>query len=240
MKVLSPAVTCLLTSHMKPYLRDSLNSLLAQTRLDFEAVVIDSGQWIGRDDPRSKDMALIHADFATHPLINWVTTGEGPGLAGRKCPVAWAANEAIRAGLVRGRYVCTFYDDDVYGPHFMERMAGYLDGHPGELAVWCSQARNLLHADGSTTQAGHIMALAPKYGPTFDCQVDGAQIMFRREVLDEIGDPWLPEDPDISSCRHSDGIFLDKLGHVCGTVHNIGEVLLEHRATPISTYTPSS
>lgn len=238
MKVLRPAVTCLLTSHMKPYLRDSLNSLLAQTRQDFHVVVIDSGQWIGQDDPRSKDMAAVYIDFAAHPLIEWVTTGERPGLAQRKCPVSWATNEAIRAGLVRGRYVCTFYDDDVYRPRFMEAMAGFLDDHPGDLAVWCSQDRARLTAEGAHL-AGQILAAGPKYGPTFDCQVDGAQVMFRREVLDIMGDPWLPEDPDVGVCRHSDGIFLDRLGHICGTVQPIAEVLCEHRFTPLSTYSPT-
>jgi hypothetical protein len=71
-------------------------------------------------------------------------------------------------------------------------------------------------------------------------QVDGGQIMFRRTVLDAIGDPWLPEDAADGSCRHSDGIFLEKLGAVCGTVPAIPEVLMDHRFTPISTYTPST
>lgn len=237
MKVLSPAVTCLLTSHMKPYLRDSLNSLLAQTRQDFHVVVIDSGQWIGQDDPRSKDMAAVYVDFAAHPLIEWVTTGERPGLAQRRCPVAWAANEAIRAGLVRGRYVCTFYDDDVYRPRFMEAMAGFLDDHPEHQAVWCSQHRVRLTAAGPEP-AGQIIAYGPKHGAEFDCQVDGAQVMFRREILDAMGDPWLDENPDAGNCRHSDGIFLNRLGEIAGTVPAVAEVLCEHRFTPLSTYTP--
>lgn len=238
MKVLRPAVTCLLTSHMKPYLRDALASLLAQTRKDFEVIVIDSGQWIGReDDPQCKQMAAVHADFAAHPLITWVSTGERPALAARKCPVAWATNEAVRAGLVRGRYVCTFYDDDTYRPRFMEVMAGFLDDHPEHLAVWCSQERTRLTAVGPQS-AGAIMALSPKSGMTFDCQVDGAQVMFRREVLDAMGDPWLDENPDRQNCCHSDGLFLNQLGLIAGTVPNVEEVLCEHRFTPLSTYTP--
>jgi hypothetical protein len=63
--------------------------------------------------------------------------------------------------------------------------------------------------------------------------------MFRREVLDKIGDPWLPEDPADAVCRHSDGIFLEKLAQVCGVVHPIADVLYDHRFTPISTYTPT-
>jgi hypothetical protein len=236
-KVLSPAVTCLLTSHAKPYLRDALGSVLAQTRLDIQVIVADSGAWIGRDDPASKEMARIHADFADHPLIEWVTTGEGEGLRQRLCPVGWVTNEVIRAGLPRGRYMCTFYDDDLYRPRFMEVMAGFLDGTPQARAVWCSLALTKLDADGSTSSRGAIGALVPREPGTWDCRVDGSQVMWRREVLDAIGDPWLPEDPG-PPCSHSDGIFLEKLGRVCGTVPNITEVLCEHRYTPLSAYTP--
>lgn len=239
MKVLFPAVTCLVGSHLKPYLRDALGSVLAQTRRDIQIVVVDSGQWIGNDDDRSQAMAAVHRDFAGHPLIEWVTTGEGIDFRSQKCPIGYVTNEAIRAGLIRGKYMCTFYDDDVYGPRFMQRMAGYLDDHPQAGAVWCSQDRMKLAPDGVETKVGTIVADAPKYGATFDCRVDGAQIMWRTEILDKIGGPWLPEDPNEAVCRHSDGIFLDKLGVACGMVPNIPEVLLRHRFTPISTYTRS-
>lgn len=239
MRVLSPAVTCILASHMKPYLADALASVVAQTRRDIHVLVLDSGQWIGRRDKVSLAMAKVHRAYSGHPLVEWVTTGEGPGLAGRVCPISWVTNEAIRAGLVRGKYVCTFYDDDRYYESYMERMAGFLDEHPQYQAVWCSQGRVSVAADGTETPAGGIPATGPKYGPTFDCRVDGAQVMWRREVLDAIGDPWLPEDRDVSVCRHSDGIFLNKLGTAVGVVPNLPEVLVTHRFTPLSTYSPS-
>lgn len=237
MKVLSPAITCIVGSHMKPYLRDALNSILAQTRLDVQVIVADSGRWLGEEDSTSQAMAQVYYDFHNHPLIEWVTTGEGRELKRERCPIGWVTNEVIRAGLIRGRYVCTFYDDDVYYPTFFERMAAYLDVHDECVGVWCSQDRIRLLPDGSQVKIGWIGATAAKRGPVFDCQVDGAQVMFRREALDAIGDPWLPEDPG-DSCRHSDGIFLDKLGGV-GLVGNIEDTLLAHRFTPISTYTPS-
>lgn len=239
MKVLSPAVTILLASHMKPYLRDAIKSVLGQTRTDMQVLVVDSGQWIGRDDDRSFKMAAIYDDFHNHPQVDWVTTGEGPELRRERCPIGWTTNEVIRAGLIRGRYVSTFYDDDQYHPDFVERMAGYLDAHPEAPAVWCSQDRVRLDPDGTETLVGRIEATGPRGPGQWDCQVDGAQIMFRREVLTLIGDPWLPEDPG-DSCRHSDGIFLEALSRAVGVpVPAIGDVLLRHRFTPISTYTPS-
>ncbi len=204
MKHLFPAVTCVLTSHMKPCLGDALDSVLAQTRTDIQVLVLDSGRWIGRRGPVAAAMSATHGRYAGHPLVEWVTTGEDEYLIQRKCPVSYVTNEAIRAGLVRGRYMCTFYDDDLYDPHFMEEMAGFLDANPDTGAVWCSENRVNLNADGSMTHTYLIPASVPKSGPVFDCQVDGAQVMWRTSLLDVIGDPWLPEDPDEGSCCHSD------------------------------------
>lgn len=230
-----PAVTVLVTAHMKPTLRESLASILAQTRLDIQILVVDSGQWRGQGGRIAKLMTRVHRDYHNHPLIEWTFTGEGADLRQRKCPVAYVTNNAIRAGLVRGRYMCTFYDDDRYEPTFVERMAGYLDTHDAALAVWCSEIKANLNPDGSETPLFVIAASSPKFGSQFCDQVDGAQIMWRREVLDVIGDPWIPEDP--GTCYHSDGLFLDKLGAACGVVPNIPEVLVIHRFTPLSTYT---
>ena len=238
MKVLDPAVTCLVTSHMKPYLRGLLESLLAQTRLDFEAVVLDSGQWIGRDDDRSREMAQIHADFASHPLIWWTTTGELPGLASRACPSPWTVNTAIRAGVVRGRYMCIVSDDDLYRPGFMELMAGYLDGHTDALAVFCSMDLYKVTGDGRS-YAGSIMAGSPRGAGGFDCQVDGQQMMYRTSLLETIGAPWMNENPDLGSCGHADGLWLERVAAAAGEVHAVPEVLCEHQFTPLSTYSPS-
>ena len=230
MKFLFPTVTVILTSHMKPYVDEALASLAAQTRQDFQVLVLDSGQWRGL--PPERSLGWVYAKWATHPMVEWVFTGEAPGLIGRTCPVGFVTNEAIRAGLVRGRYVCTFYDDDLYAPEFIEQMAGYLDAHPDALAVTCSESRRTYSGEERGSIGGY------ERGPgEFDCRVDGAQIMFRREVLDRIGDPWLPE--DTASCSHSDGLFLEKLANVCGRVPGIDATLVTHRFTPLSTYSPA-
>lgn len=235
MKVLAPRVTCIVASHMKPYLRDSLESVLAQTRLDIQVIVVDSGQWHRLDSDVAVQMGEIYREYHTHPLIEWYSTGENGDLKQHRCPIGWATNEVIRAGVVRGRYVCTFYDDDVYHPQYMEKMAGYLDEHQDVRAVWCSQERVRLR-DGVTI--GAIHATEVKHGAQFDGVVDGTQVMFHRDLLAELGDPWLTEDPTDAVCRHSDGIFLNRIGIAAGDVPNIPEVLVWHRFTPISAYSP--
>jgi hypothetical protein len=232
-------VTAILCSHRKHYLADAIGALTRQTRTDLQILVVDSGQWVNRDDDLSRALYQIYRRYEHHPLVDWVSTGEAPDLATKVCPVAWATNEALRAGVVRGRYVFMAYDDDVHHPEFVARMAGYLDANPAAQAVWCSQDRVRLDRDGGQRLVGCIVAHEPRRPGTWDCHVDGAQVMMRREVLDTIGDPWVPESAAIESCRHSDGLFLEKLAAVAGTVPNIPEVLVTHRSTPLSTYSPT-
>lgn len=222
---MTPTLTIILTSHLKPTLADAIASIRAQTRQDFECIIMDSGQRTDRPE-------------GLPPNFEWHETGEEPGLASRVCPVGWATNEATNRGLVRGKYVCTFYDDDVYEPQFVEKMAGYLDDHPDEMAVWCSQGRRRLLVSGEEQDAGGIPANRVLTPGTLDTRVDGGQVMFRREVLDELGDRWMTEEP--GQCWHSDGIFLEKLVVLCGgSINPIPDLLMTHRYTPFSTYTRS-
>lgn len=245
-----PEVTILLTIHRKPTAGDALASILDQTRLrDVEVLVVDSGQWFDpatgetRDDPVSIAMARIHERYRGLFPFTWIFTEEPPDLTRRKCPIGWVTNEVIRKGWVRGRYMATFYDDDRYEPEFVARMAGFLDDHPDDAAVWCSQNRVKLHHDGTEELIGVIPAIGPKSPGQYDNWVDGGQVLFRTELLDKIGDPWLTEDPTDSVCRHSDGLFLEKMALAAqasgsAVVHGIADVLYTHRFTQWSTYTP--
>lgn len=227
------SVTVILTSHMKPFLRDALASLDEQTRRDFSVILLDSGVWRGQTDEQSLAMAQVHRD--TKRRFRWRFTDEPPR---PPCPVGAVTNTAIRSGLVKGKYVCHFYDDDVYDPRFMERMAGYLDDHPDEMAVWCSQDRARIERDGGYRVFATIRAYDGLSPGQIDNRVDGGQVMYRRKVLDMLGDPWMTEDGAL--CMHSDGIFLERVASVIG--HPIGaipDVLMTHRMTPLSTYSPT-
>lgn len=233
------AVTIILTSHMKPFLDEALASVAAQTRTDFECVVVDSGLWLNGNGDVAVEMARIFGKWASrdYPWLHWLTTGEDASLRERACPVSVATNIAIRGGWVRGRYVCHFYDDDEYHPQFIEKMAGYLDDHPDTQAVWCTQDRVRIERDGNRHSAGKIEAYEGLGTGMIDCRVDGGQVMYRREVLDAIGDPWMLEDRE--PCSHSDGIFLERVARIAGPFAAINDTLVTHRFTPYSTYSPT-
>lgn len=237
MKVLNPAISVIMPSHMKPeYLPDALDSLLEQTRLDLHVIVVDSGEWINKQDERSLAMQATYLTYSAQPLVEWHTLGELPGLIARKCPYAYIINEVLGHGLARGRYISFATDDDIFKPTYMEQMAGFLDNNPDAPAVYCAQDRITLHEDGTQSERGGLPADEPR--TKFDQYVDLLQVMVRASVMGAIREStgeWLPEEPDDSVCRHADGIFLDKIGELA-SVPNIAEALVIHRFTPLSTY----
>lgn len=248
MKVLNPTVTVMLASHNKPrWLPAAIDSILAQTRLDIQVVVADSGAWIGRGDDDAVRMAEIHIACSGHPLIEWVTLDQRwpTPLPERACPYTWVWNRVIEAGLVRGKYLAVFTDDDVYAPTFVERMAGFLDSY-FDGAVYCAQDRQVYdEPSGLWVPSPLVLGADHPRGPgEFLDQVDMTQVMFRTEVLGVMPSPPFNEDPADQACRHADGVFLERLvnltgilpARITGVVPNIPEVLVTHRYTPDSTY----
>ncbi len=220
---MNPAVTIIMTTHGKPTLGAAIESVLGQTRDDFQLLVMASG-------PSGLE------NFLADPRIECQLTGEGPDTHLTTCMVGWSFNEAFRRNAVRGHYVCTFYDDDLYRPEFIERMAGYLDSNPESQAVWCTEAWSNLDRAGNSHPVRLLSAGGRLTGATFRGRVDGMQVMFRREVLDLISQPYLTE--EMADCRCSDGTFLDRLGTAGVYFDPIEEVLCEHRFTPWSSFTP--
>jgi len=239
MKILSPSITCILTTHMKPTLGEALKSVTEQTRRDAQVIVADSGAWHGGADRTSREIAYLYRTYKDHPMIEWVFTGERPGASLSTCMVAKVFNDVLASGMVRGRYLCTFYDDDLYLPTFFERMAGYLDEHQDCQAVRCSERWVTRDASGTERYLKTLAAdrvLTPL--DQFDCVVDGMQVMMRTEAVLKLTQPIIPEDVD--SCRHSDGLFFERLKTVIPQMDALNEELCVHRFTPHSTFTPVS
>lgn len=239
MNVLEPTITCLMTVHMKPTVREAIISVLKQTRRDYELIVIDSGQWVWDKGPVADAMREAYLDFKDAPQVSWYFTGERQGFKDVKCPVAHWTNMAFKSDLIRGKYLCTFYDDDLYYPWFFDQMAGYLDEHEEDDAVRCSEQWVSVDKNGRHTKLRVLEADRPLLPTdTFDEVVDGMQVMLRTDVVKKLEQPIIPDDP--LTCRHSDGLFFERFKTVMTRMGNIPVILCEHRFTPHSTYTPST
>lgn len=241
MKYLFPKVTILMTVHMKSEtLEEAILSVLGQTRQDFQFVIVDSGAWHGSNTPRAEKMRDIYNRYSGNEKIEWVFTGENYEMSKTVCMIGKVTNEAFKAQLVRGEFVSTFYDDDVYRPDFIEKMAGFLEAeaHKEYDAVRCSQARTAIHPDGHSESTGMLVADNDiQKDENMDCRVDGMQVMMRLSTINKMLYPYLPE--DIENCSHSDGVFFNSFGAVMNKMGFINEVLCEHRHTPDSTYSPT-
>lgn len=116
----SPLVSIIIPAYnMEKYVKEAVNSALAQTYKNIEVIVVDDGSTDGT--------AKVLAPYARKKRIRYIYQ-ENKGLAG-------ARNTGIRkAG---GEYIALLDADDIFFPEKMERQADYLDSHPECDVCYC-------------------------------------------------------------------------------------------------------
>lgn len=146
------------------HLRETLDSLLAQSLTDLEVVAVDDGSsdgsWELLQDYATRDARLRidrHAENRGHRA---------------------ASNRAFE--LARGTYVARNDQDDVSLPHRLERQAAFLDRHPdvGLLAGGYRRLASdgLVEPGSPPTEHARI-----RWGLLFDMVFAHSTLMFRRE-----------------------------------------------------------
>jgi glycosyltransferase involved in cell wall biosynthesis len=109
----SPAVSiCVPTHNRAAYLREALQSVLAQTYVDFEIVVCDNAS--------TDETARIVSRLAD-PRIRYVR---------QEAPLGVAANWIAAVFQATGRYCAILGDDDRWAPTFLEKLLPPLQGDP--------------------------------------------------------------------------------------------------------------
>ncbi len=103
------------------FLRETLESVLAQTLRDFEVILVDDGS---ADDTRELIGRLLseHPGYALRSVFQ-----ENTGVAG-------ARHRGI--GLARGRYILPLDADDLIAPTLLETCAAVLDAEPDTSLVY--------------------------------------------------------------------------------------------------------
>ncbi|MCE0763122.1 glycosyltransferase family 2 protein [Pseudonocardia kujensis] len=136
------------------YLADTIESVVAQTRPDWELVVVDNGM--------SDSIAAIVERYSADPRVRLIRQ-ENRRLVG---------GIATAAAAARGRYLVPLDSDDMLMPEFCRRMAEVLDARPEIDALSCDA---LLFQDGeerdmarsflrSVTGLDHSLTLADLIG----------------------------------------------------------------------------
>lgn len=115
----SPAISVVMCVYdAERFLADTVRSVLAQTRRDFELIAVNDGS-------RDGSLAVLEKFRRQDPRVR-IISRENRGIAP-------SANEGIAAA--RGRYVARHDSDDLSAPDRLERQAAYLDAHPEVVAV---------------------------------------------------------------------------------------------------------
>ncbi|HYM24406.1 MAG TPA: glycosyltransferase [Vicinamibacterales bacterium] len=101
------------------FLRESLDSILAQTYAPIEVLVMD--------DQSTDDTAEVAQSYGGR--IRYHRQSANRGIYGN-------ANDGI--AMARGDYIAVYHADDIYAPAIVEREVGFLEAHPKAGAVFSS------------------------------------------------------------------------------------------------------
>lgn len=118
---MSPKVTVLMPVYNgEKYLREAVDSILAQTFRDFEFVIVDDASTDG-----SREIVISYAD----PRIVLVSNERNLGLTA-------SLNRGL--DIARGEYVARMDSDDVSLPERLERQVAFMDANPdvGACGAW--------------------------------------------------------------------------------------------------------
>lgn len=138
-----------------------------------------------------------------------------------------------------GDYILYKSDDDLFDPGCLEKCVAYLDAYPGAHIGWFSMRETEEQEDGtflylSEIKADKCLGLNTSH-PEVDYMLDGGQIIYRRECLEKVIQPFYPS--GWLRASHADGLFMNQLAKFY-TFHPITkDYLLEHRRTKVSVFT---
>lgn len=206
-----PRVSVLLPVYnAERYLREAVDSILAQTFTDFELLAHDDG---------STDNSLSVMRRYTDPRIV-VTTGVNRGLVP-------ALNDMI--DRARGEYLARMDSDDVSEPSRFAKQAAHLDANAECVAI--SSRTLLIDAEGwpiceFNPLTGHDEIDAANLR-TGTCHICHGATMFRKKALSAVGSysGGFPDSEDLD-------LFLRLAEH--GQIGALPEVLYRYRQHPAS------
>lgn len=216
-----------------PYVLDAINSVLAQTREDWEIWLLENSN----DDGRTRECIEL-SGILGDSRIHYEKIDDVENIRRDYYITCWLLNRYM--GEAAGEYIFYLSDDDLIDPTCLERMTAELDPYPGRNAAYAS----LRHAYGCAP--GEVGPFGPNGIPAetvrmhpenVDCRIDGGQVMFRRTLLNSLPYPWYTESNFAETARHCDGIFLQNLLKTAEAFWPVNEWLITHRHLASSVWT---
>jgi len=129
----------------KPYLTESIESVLAQSFTDFELILVDDGSTDG-----STAIALAYADRYKDQIRYLEHRGHV------NCGMSASRNVGVNAA--RGDLIALMDADDVWRPYKLSEQVAIIDAHP-EVAMVCGAARywkSWMGGEDRIVRSGHV------------------------------------------------------------------------------------
>ena len=184
------------------FIQETVASLLAQTRRDFEVIFVDDGS---TDDTAGTLARLIDASAPTRRMTLAAQPNAG---------VAAARNRGI--ALARGRYILPLDADDRIAPAMLEICAGVLDGKPDTALVFPDR-RDFGAREGVFNSGAFVLARLKYFNQLPYCA------MFRRALWESVGGYRT----NVSGFDDWD-FWVAAAARGC-RAHHVAEPLLQHR-----------
>lgn len=152
---LHPSIACIIPTHGRPdYLRDSVKSVLAQTLLPSEILVVSDDR-----DERTRDVVADLSAAAPIP-IRYLDNSEGEGGA--------SSSRNMGARETDAPLLAFLDDDDLWEPGYLQASAELLASSGADCAVsWLMMFRDGLRVPGLTMKEGIAAADAAAINPGF-------------------------------------------------------------------------
>ena len=116
---MNPKVSVIIASYNhEPYVEHAVRSVMEQTGVDFELIVIDDGS-----KDRSPEILKRLSDELGFTYVHRPNKGA-------------VATYSEALSMARGRYVCSFSSDDIMPPDRLKKQSDFLDVHPDAVACF--------------------------------------------------------------------------------------------------------
>ena len=157
------------------YLREAIDSVLAQTFTDYEFIIMDDA---------SSDSSVEIIESYSDSRIRLIRNEKNLGIV---------AGQNLLISEAKGEYIAVMDCDDISYPTRLEKQVDFLDTHPNY--VLCGTSRNEIK-DGSVTEDFKLRRLKPetlRFALFFTNPITHSSLMFRASMYKEEGISYGPE-----------------------------------------------
>jgi len=228
-----PRISVFMPSHNKAgFAVEAVKSVLEQDFQDWELWIMENST-----DERTRRILKKFLPLDEDPRIIYEEIDISPETRDQLCPAPWLLNQYYP--LANGDIIMYISDDDLFMPDIFRYVVAYLDHYEDRDAVYFHLVRTQALRPGEGREWDAQFMAIPAYTERkvndLDCQVDGGQVAYRRNVLEVIGQPYFFQGKSPDS-NHADGMHLEKVAKAGFTFYPIPKPGVIHRHTLASTW----